>query len=828
MSAPVSSSYTATTGTVIYGGRVAPVVEEEPSTPAVTGRISGSGIVFGDSLTALTYPSGGYRWGLPLTLYPPKVIYNAGIANHTIQDLIDRVQADVIAKAPSWVMLRAGTNSLGLSSSAFRAQYRQLLDLLLDAAIFVFVHAIPPKQGVAGSTILAHNAWLAAECAADTDWLLYVADCDALGDSNYNYIPEYFLDGIHMNGKGQYAQGKAMAPILAAKFAPADPRIKDGSDVFALNSSSNQWSRNPFNTGTGGTLSSATGVAPTNWTVSCNGIAGTGAVASIIAADGNDANQTPWLRVQLTKGATNGGTGISTNLCNPAIAADLTQIKYIDAVVEVRLVDVDTAYVSSLGVGFGGAFGASLPLGLNLVSLGNGILNERMVLRTSLPRDEASSGSQSLSAHAANSLTLGIGVGFEQAFTANAGYIDVRCASVRGLPPEPAQVAASTWSTDALLPAGTFRNISLNTMYDARPTGWPNSDVAGPFSNWSGGVYAEDFSTLGAYTIFGSGHLASLTAPLWAGVWCFDLDTLQWTGRNVPPAPLLDNSANYNSYGESIMEDTAGFPTVPHTYGGLVYQPQSLGGGSKGSLLQCFMAGNGITFNRIHRYDLSSATAAPTRVVDAVTWGSESKGSYPAATQAIASKNGFYLNRTNGQGPAKFISFADWSVTDISIGYNDYGDHMLVYCKAPFECIVGMGRTGSGGSQVGVWVCPIVDGVPQGFTAVTQAGTAPDNTNGGNLKCGGVWSTLLNCIVSYQSGGSTTVHKLTPPASGALTGTWTWSTETLTGIAGATPSRTASTDNGAWGRFIEVPAARCFIWCDGVAAPVQAWRLTGM
>jgi hypothetical protein len=123
-----------------------------------------------------------------------------------------------------------------------------------------------------------------------------------------------------------------------------------------------------------------------------------------------------------------------------------------------------------------------------------------------------------------------------------------------------------------------------------------------------------------------------------------------------------------------------------------------------------------------------------------------------------------------------------------------------------------------------VRVCPIVNGQLQGFTTVATSGGAP-----ADKRCGGQWSTLLGCVVSYEAAGSTTVHKLVLPAPAALrTGTWQWQSETLTGVGGAVPSKNTVTNNGAWSRFVEVPAARCFLWCDGVGQPVQAWRLSGM
>ncbi len=83
--------------------------------------------------------------------------------------------------------------------------------------------------------------------------------------------------------------------------------------------------------------------------------------------------------------------------------------------------------------------------------------------------------------------------------------------------------------------------------------------------------------------------------------------------------------------------------------------------------------------------------------------------------------------------------------------------------------------------------------------------------------------------VSCEAVGSNRVHILTPPAPNALlTGASTVTSQVLTGANGAVPCQNTSTTNGAWGRFVEAPACRSFIWCDSISGPVRAWRLNDM
>lgn len=380
---------------------------------------------------------------------------------------------------------------------------------------------------------------------------------------------------------------------------------------------------------------------------------------------------------------------------------------------------------------------------------------------------------------------------------------------------------------------GMFADISLNTLASVKPAGWPSSDVAGPFLNWSSGIYASDFGAAGGYAIFGSGHLSQNT-PTWAGVWVFDLDLLAWVGRNVPASPLLENSALYDGYNLSTEVATAGHAYPPHTYDGLIYRPSSLGGGTDGELVQLYSAGtSGLTYpNRVLAFDLSSTTAPPTVVIDALNSVSSN---YPAAADDHA-RGGFWATNGNGSRPLTFTSYADWSTTTYSgVTFGTYGNASLIYVPDR-DCLVSIATAGSHPNlYTAVRVCPIVGGVPQGWVTVTQGGVAlPD------ARAGGCWSTVLGCIVTYcgTTAGDETlesgriVYKLTIPEN-LVGGTWIWSTETLTGAGGATPavgrnSSNAITNNGSWSRFVEVPSARCFLFAGSVNVPVQAWRLTGM
>lgn len=412
----------------------------------------------------------------------------------------------------------------------------------------------------------------------------------------------------------------------------------------------------------------------------------------------------------------------------------------------------------------------------------------------------------------------------------------------RVLPP----VALPAWRT-AITP-GKFADISLNTLATAndRPVGWPTNEAAGPFANWSGRVRLEDFGALGGYGTQGSGHLQT-GQPLWAGNWIFDVATREWGGANVPnavmpeppyspgPPPTLDYIEV--QYYQSTDPSTLNHLYPGHSYGGLLEQPASEGGGQKGSLVRAFVGG-GIAKNAVYKYDVADPHAPPARVVDTVPFWSESAGTYPMTARDTA-RAGFWVAGNNGHGPLTFVKFSDWSQLPYpDVGFNISGGHNLVYVPAPYDCLVAFGP-GLSNFAMEVRVSKILAGIPQPWVLVTQAGTPPV----GQAECsmGGDWCPPLACIVGYEGGHGTAVshqvHKLIPPApANATSGVWTWTPQAVVGMTGQDPSNQGMNpnsgfpmqNNGSWGSFKYFASVNCFIWCNGVSAPVQAFVLQGM
>jgi len=397
MAVATPTSYSVASGATVRGGR----------TQSFT-----RGVDEGDSITSFSYQSNPSRVGLALLRCPPKMLKNFGVPSDTLTLLLARIQTTIdyaLEHGCEFVLLRIGTNGVG--SGDFATKYGQILDAFNAAGLFVFACQIPPRVS---ADMRPSNAIVAAACAARPTLTKYVQDCDGLGDASYVYDPTCFIDGIHPNGKGAYTAGVAQAALLAPHFRTS-PLVDTHGEIAA------QWVTNPLNTGTGG---SGTGTVPSNISVTAFGT-GTSAVSSIVAADADDFNRTPWLDIAPTFGASAGSIEVRWDMVHPSIAADFTAVRTVDCIAEVRLVSVNPTNLTSLRLGpdlnrsyIQSAAGTQLD-GMTAS------ISKTLVMRNAYERAGPS-------AYSANALKQMLTIAASGA-NSSVGHIQVRCASALGI-----------------------------------------------------------------------------------------------------------------------------------------------------------------------------------------------------------------------------------------------------------------------------------------------------------------------------------------------------------------------------------------------------------
>jgi lysophospholipase L1-like esterase len=251
-------------------------------------------ILFGDSRTAdcdyssglLTYSTNmsWIDWGQGSRPNGPTfdIIRNAGISGNTTQQLLDRVDADVIAFGPSHVTLWAGMNDGWTMTAHVDASYArmvQILEKLAASGIFVFLISettgSPPLRSTPFPALVGYYNDRLRTYAADHPGIEYW-DFNALivDPTNANgYARGAMLrDGLHLGPLGASKIGRdIVAPKLAKRAGDLAGLAVSQYDTRSVSAVSRNIANNPLMQGTTGTVGSGhTGQLPSAWASSGN------------------------------------------------------------------------------------------------------------------------------------------------------------------------------------------------------------------------------------------------------------------------------------------------------------------------------------------------------------------------------------------------------------------------------------------------------------------------------------------------------------------------------------------------------------------------------
>ncbi len=381
----------------------------------------------GESTTALPGMS-SFWWINALHGGPLAMLQNLGVGSETIQGCLARINNSHTDTPPGlaglapmgWCFLRVGGNNAFIEQpfSAVAADFASLIAIILTYCTRIFVF---PVQPLYTNTPYPndYNANYAAVCAADPTHLTYVDDC-ALMHTGDIQDSQYFADGIHFNGLGVYTAGitgaaDATLTSLLAQYT-ASPLIKTPAPAYPAQP---QWVTNPLMSGTSGTVGTGfTGVMADGWEIARTG--GVTAVCSKVAADADDPNQTPWQRIAPT-GAGGSGIDITTTLAGRTITA--TDPATLEVVIEIRFNALNTFVLFDFYCEVKHSDAGLLSPRAYLNCSGAGVVTQTAVLRTAIPRDNASTHADAI---------FHLHCGSEQDHSPNNGTVDFRCVSAIG------------------------------------------------------------------------------------------------------------------------------------------------------------------------------------------------------------------------------------------------------------------------------------------------------------------------------------------------------------------------------------------------------------
>jgi len=414
----------------------------------------------------------------------------------------------------------------------------------------------------------------------------------------------------------------------------------------------------------------------------------------------------------------------------------------------------------------------------------------------------------------------------------------LRFVAVEAAPP-----SLPSWVPDP----GEYADISLSTA-DATSGVNPcpanncpytmNEGQAAIWRDWNGGVYAPTMGAYGSILFHGGGHWGYCGNE----VLRYDLETRLFTRLNNPSVYGFgqDGWVAFEKAPAGVVNSYGSFPdgrpNPLHYYNGLELVPSDAGGGSLGSIV--FMhrmnSNSTVTDPQWWQFDIATDTWTHGPTCIKAASGSGANGNQYVGLTYDSSRKGIWRVDINADINSNGISFYDVDTgTQYDVPLNSGnsfslgrpGSGMISY-NATHDCLLICMASGA-------IACVDLNGFVLGVTAFAPTHQITQSGSGYSLVTGGTLYPPLLEYCSYDGNyyvlnwpNNSTLYKLTVP--GTLTGTWVWSSESLTpksgtsGVAFESPAR--GDDNGLYSRFRYVAAIKSFVWSDGHDLKVQAGR----
>jgi lysophospholipase L1-like esterase len=152
-----------------------------------------------------------------------ELIGNAGVGGETTDQILARVDKDVLERAPQFATVLAGTNDVygGVDAVTITANLSLIYDKLTFTDIGIIAFTIPPmllEDEVKAQTLRDVNAWMRATVESKWPNAKLVDWSEALSINGDEALPNpaYVVDGIHFSAEGATAAGEAAAPTFEA------------------------------------------------------------------------------------------------------------------------------------------------------------------------------------------------------------------------------------------------------------------------------------------------------------------------------------------------------------------------------------------------------------------------------------------------------------------------------------------------------------------------------------------------------------------------------------------------------------------------------------
>lgn len=219
--------------------------------PVLAGEIAvskGDTVAFlGDSITAAGRRKGGYCHLVITELNKQRLgvtpVY-AGISGHKSDQMLKRLENDVLSKNPDWMTLSCGVNDVwhgarGVSLDAYKKNITEIVTRAQSAGVKVMLLTstmIGEDQGTANNRKLAaYNAFL-KELAQEKK--CFFADLNADMQNALKEFPkdakkgmQLTTDGVHMNGHGNHMMAKGVLRAFGVTDRQLEKSAKEWNQI---------------------------------------------------------------------------------------------------------------------------------------------------------------------------------------------------------------------------------------------------------------------------------------------------------------------------------------------------------------------------------------------------------------------------------------------------------------------------------------------------------------------------------------------------------------------------------------------------------------------
>ncbi|AXC37910.1 esterase [Microbacterium phage Jacko] len=169
-------------------------------------------------------------------------VRNAGISGNTSADIRARLAADVLAYSPNLVSLWCGVNDItqGRTLAQFQADYRAIVDDILETGASVALFTIPPRDDLTKqATITAWNGWIRA-LAAEKRLNLVDAYAAISNPSTGDILSGFGSgDGVHLSASGHNSVAQQFVAIMSERLPaggiPMRPLVNDDPNNLLSN-----------------------------------------------------------------------------------------------------------------------------------------------------------------------------------------------------------------------------------------------------------------------------------------------------------------------------------------------------------------------------------------------------------------------------------------------------------------------------------------------------------------------------------------------------------------------------------------------------------------